>query len=511
MNFINTEEMKTNNDLNPSVIAIFGGSGDLTWRMILPSLFNLYINNKIPDHFSIIALDRLEMQTDDLRNHYRDGINQFSRKAANLEEQWEKFSENIFYLQGDFTQPDIYKNLKDQYNKFQEDWKTKAQLIFYMATPPLMFREIPKHLKDEDLTGDKDWTRIVVEKPIGRDINSSREINQVLHDCFAESQTFRIDHYLGKETVQNILAFRFANPLFEPIWDRRYVESVTITVAEDIGVEHRAEYYEHAGCLRDMIQNHLLQLLCLVAMEPMVSFDADEIRNKKVDVLHAIRPVKRDEVYKSVVRGQYGKGYIDGKEVPAYRDEPGVAKDSVTETYVALKLYVDNWRWQGVPFYLRTGKRMNREVYEIVIQFRKVPHQSFPDEAKLDWSSSSLTMCIQPSQGIIMNFQAKQPGTRLLLQPVQMSFDYEEAFSMPVPEAYETLLWDVMNNDATLFMRADQVYAAWQLMMPILDTWSEKQPVDFPNYDSGSWGPESANNLLDFGHHWPVPTELNYK
>jgi glucose-6-phosphate 1-dehydrogenase len=503
--------MKNYDSPKPSIFAIFGGSGDLTWRMVLPSIFNLYLNDKLPEHFAIIALDRVEMQQNDLRKHYREGINKFSRKSERSDEQWKEFSKQIFYIQGDFTKPGIYRNLKDQYSKIQDDWKTRAQLIFYMATPPLMFREIPKHLKEEGLSGDREWSRIVVEKPIGHDTDSSREINKILHECFEESQTFRIDHYLGKETVQNILVFRFANPLFEPIWDRRYVDSVVITVSEDLGVEHRAEYYEHAGCLRDMIQNHLLQLLCLVAMEPMVSFDADEIRNKKVDVLHAIRPIERDKVHQSVVRGQYGKGYIRGKEVVAYREEPGVASDSFTETYVALKLYIDNWRWQNVPFYLRTGKRMTREVYEIVINFNKVPHQSFPKEAALDWSSSSLTICIQPFQGIVMRFQAKQPGTKLLLQPVNMEFNYQEEFSKRIPEAYETLLWDIMHNDATLFMRADQVDAAWQLMMPILDAWAEKPPIDFPNYISGSWGPEAANDLLNFGHHWPLPTELSLK
>jgi glucose-6-phosphate 1-dehydrogenase len=499
--------MKTDNE-KPAIFAIFGGSGDLTWRMIVPSLFNLFLDKKLPDFFAIIGLDRVEMNEDNLRDHYKEGIYKFSRPDKDRDQSWNEFSQHIYYIQGDFTQPDLYRNLNEQYKKLQEEWKTRSQLIFYMATPPPMFKEIPKHLKQEGMTADRDWTRIVVEKPIGHDIDSSREINQVLQDCFSESQTFRIDHYLGKETVQNILAFRFANPLFEPLWNRRYIDCVTITVAEDLGVEHRAGYYEHAGCLRDMIQNHLLQLLCLVAMEPMVSFDADEIRNKKVDVLHAIRPLYTDEVHNFVVRGQYGKGYIHGKEVVAYREEPGVATNSFTETYVALKLYIDNWRWQNVPFYLRTGKRMNREAYEIIAQFHKVPHQAFPKEATLDWGASSLTFCIQPYQGIVLRFQAKQPGTSLMLQPVRMSFNYQEEFSRPIPEAYETLLWDIMHNDATLFMRADQVEAAWQLMMPILNAWAEKEPIDFPNYESGSWGPESANDLLDRGHHWPVPTAL---
>jgi glucose-6-phosphate 1-dehydrogenase len=504
-------KMKTNVQLQPTVFAIFGGSGDLTWRKLMPSLFDLFLDSSMPADFSIIAIDRIELNDKELHKHFREGIEKFSRKGKVNDTVWSKFTRHIYYKQGDFTKPAIYSLLKEQCDSLEKEWNAKTQIIFYMATPPIMFGEIPKHLKIAGLVNDREHTRIVVEKPIGHDIESTLKLNHVLTDSFMETQIFRIDHYLGKETVQNILAFRFANPLFEPIWNRRYVDYVTITVAEDLGVEHRGEYYEKAGALRDMVQNHLMQLLCLVAMEPMVSFDADEIRNKKVDVLHAVRLIPKDMVNQSVVRGQYGKGSIAGKKVCGYREESGVSPVSLTETFVAIKLHVDNWRWQDVPFYLRTGKRLPQQASEVTIHFRAVPHKSFPPESILDWQASSLIMSIQPDEGIVLRFQAKQPGTKLLLQPVTMRFNYQESFSIPIPDAYETLLWDVMNNDATLFMRADQVEAAWQIIMSILNAWPDHPPVDFPNYAAGTWGPEEANGLFNPGHHWPLPTELTKK
>ena len=327
------------------------------------------------------------------------------RKAA----AWGDFAANVFYQQGDFQKPQTYKALAEQCAKFEKQWNAKVQRVFYMATPPIMFGEIAKRLGEAALSADRERTRLVVEKPIGYDLQSALDLNAVLAGSFQESQIFRIDHYLGKETVQNILAFRFANPIFEPLWNRRYVDCVTITVAEEVGVEHRGGYYDRAGALRDMVQNHLMQLLCLVAMEPMVSFDADEIRNKKADVLHAVRPIHHDQLHQFVVRGQYGKGWIGGKAVPGYREEEGVAPVSETETFVALKLFIDNWRWQGVPFYLRTGKRLGRQVSEVVIQFCGVPHQAFPPEVALDWQPGRLVMSIQPDEGIVLRFRAKHP------------------------------------------------------------------------------------------------------
>jgi len=501
--------MPTKDQLEPIIFAIFGGAGDLTWRKLVPALFDLSQDRSLPSCFAILAVDRVGLDETKLRRHLHDGVNKFSRRGKPKPADWNAFAKHIHCLQGDFKKLHTYMALDERCSKLEKEWGAKAGRIFYMATPPSMFSEIPKYLGQAGLSRDRKRARIVVEKPIGYDLESANLLNRTLSENFAESQTFRIDHYLGKETVQNILAFRFANPLFEPIWNRRYVDYVTITVAEAVGVEHRGGYYDRAGALRDMVQNHLLQLLCLVAMEPMVSFDADEIRNKKVDVLHAVRPILPEAVHECAVRGQYGKGWSNRREVPGYRQEPGVAAESQTETFVALRLFVDNWRWQEVPFYLRTGKRLARQVSEVAIQFRAVPHQSFPAEATLDWQPSRLVMSIQPEEGIVLRFQAKCPGPAVHLRPVEMKFNYREAFDHGSPDAYETLLWDIMKNDATLFMRADQVEAAWRVLMPVLKVWAEAPPGDFPNYAAGTWGPEATQTLLvQQGHRWPLPTEL---
>jgi glucose-6-phosphate 1-dehydrogenase len=500
--------MKTNDQLEPTVFVIFGGAGDLTWRKLVPALFDLSQDRSLPALFAIIAVDRIKLGDDALRRRLHDGVNQFSRFGKARSAVWNQFAQHIHYQQGDFKKPATYADLGKQCEKLEKEWGNKAHRIFYMATPPSMFGEIPKYLGKAGLARDREFARIVIEKPIGYDLESARALNAVLAASFDESQIFRIDHYLGKETVQNILAFRFANPLFEPMWNRRYIDYVTITVAETVGVEHRGGYYDHAGALRDMVQNHLMQLLCLVAMEPMVSFQADEIRNKKVDVLHAARPIARDAVPQSAVRGQYGSGNVAGKKSPGYREENGVAPDSKTETFAALKLFLDNWRWQDVPFYLRTGKRLPQQASEISIQFRAVPHRSFPPEASLGWQPSRLVLSIQPDEGIVLGFQAKYPGPKMQLRPVEMRFSYRESFDAPSPDAYETLLWDVMKKDATLFMRADQVEAAWELLTPVLEAWQATAPSDFPNYAAGSWGPEDAQRLLAPGHLWPLPTKL---
>jgi glucose-6-phosphate 1-dehydrogenase len=499
---------KTTDELAPTIFIIFGGAGDLTWRKLIPALFDLSRDRSLPEKFAVLAVDRIQLGDGPLRRRLRDGVNRFSRFGQVKEEDWKQFAPHLLYLQGDFKKASTYAALGALCTQREKKWGAKAQRIFYMATPPSMFGEIPKYLGRAGLARDRELARIVIEKPIGYDLESARALNAILGASFEEAQIFRIDHYLGKETVQNILAFRFANPLFEPLWNRRYIDYVTITVAETVGVEHRGEYYDHAGALRDMVQNHLMQLLCLVAMEPMVSFDADEIRNKKVDVLHAARPILREQVPQLAVRGQYGEGREGSKKVLRYRDEDGVAADSQTESFVALKLFIDNWRWQDVPFYLRTGKRLPQQTSEISIQFRAVPHRSFPAEASLAWQPSRIVLAIQPVEGILLGFQAKYPGPKMQLRPVDMRFGYRESFDAPSPDAYETLLWDVMKRDATLFMRADQVEAAWQLLMPVLEAWKATAPSDFPNYPAGSWGPENLQSLLAPGHRWPMPTDL---
>jgi glucose-6-phosphate 1-dehydrogenase len=480
------------NRLAPTIIVIFGGAGDLTWRKLIPSLFDLQRDGRMPTQFAIVAVDRIPLRDEALRQRLRDGVKRFARQGKLNRRAWSDFARHITYQQGDFKDPATYAALARRCAQLDQQWRVKASHIFHMATPPVMLGVIPGLLAGAGLNQDRARARIVVEKPIGHDLASARELNLTLTKSFHEAQIFRIDHYLGKETVQNILAFRFANPLFEPIWNRRYVDHVTITVAETVGVGHRGGYYEHAGALRDMVQNHLMQLLCLVAMEPMVSFEADELRDKKLDVLHAVRRIPPNAVHQYAVRGQYAKGTIAGRRVCGYRQEDNVSRHSKTETFAALNLFVDNWRWEGVPFYLITGKCLPAQLSEIAIQFRNVPHQTFPPEATRGWHPSRLVLSIQPEEAIVLGFQAKYPGPTMQLRPVEMHFNYRESFSRPSPDAYETLLWDVMNNDATLFMRADQVEAAWQLLMPVLDVWADNPARDFPNYAAGSWGPTAA-------------------
>ena len=374
-----------------------------------------------------------------------------------------------------------------------------------MSVAPQLAPEIAKKLSEHRLCDDVRTTRIVFEKPFGHDLKSALELNELLSKMFGEEQIYRIDHYLGKETVQNILAFRFANALFEPIWNNNYIDHIQITVAETVGVEDRGSYYEQAGALRDMVQNHILQLLCMIAMEPPVSFEANEIRNKKVDVLRAIRKISKDEVYDHAVRGQYSAGWMQGKEVIAYRKEKNVSPQSNVETFAAAKFFVDNWRWNNVPFYVRTGKYMHEKTTVITIQFKEAPHHSFPPEAADTWRPNRLIFSIQPQMDIRIRFQAKKPGPEMILNPVDMVFSYADAYDGQEPEAYETLLEDVIEGNPTLFMRADQVEAAWKVIMPILEAWQMRKPMDFPNYAPDSWGPEDAEALIAAdGHHWVV-------
>lgn len=497
------------NRSEPCFFVIFGGGGDLSWRKLVPALYNLYLDRSLPDDFAILGTGRKEMNDDEFRRHLREGVDRFSRRGEAQEAEWKEFSAHVTFMIADLNDQETYTRLAEKLDGFDKRVGTEANRVFYLAIPPETVERTAQGLVEAGLNRDGSRARLVVEKPFGHDLDSAKQLNRTLVSLFHESQIFRIDHYLGKETVQNILAFRFGNSLFEPVWNRRYIDNVQITVAEDVGVEHRGSYYEHAGALRDMIQNHLLQIFCLIAMEAPISLDSDEIRNKKVDVLHAVRPIHPDQLHQFAVRGQYSAGWIEGKHVAAYRSEPGVAPTSPVETFAALKLLVDNWRWQGVPFYLRTGKRLPARTSEVCISFRPVPHQTFPSSALMDRRPNRLLLAIQPSEGILLRFEVKHPGSKMYLSPVLMQFYYKEAFKDATPEAYKTLLLDIMRGDSTLFMRADQAEAAWSVIAPVLNAWESARPTDFPNYQAGTWGPEAAEILTaQDGRNWVVPTYL---
>jgi glucose-6-phosphate 1-dehydrogenase len=497
--------MESAKTFDPTIIIILGATGDLTWRKLIPAIYNLYIDNWIPDDFSVLGVSRKPMTENEFKKRLHEGVDKFSRRGKSKKAEWDAFSKCLVYHKGEFNSKATYSGIEKKIKQFEKERKITVNRIFYLAVPPDSFEEIAMKISESGLAKNKLKSRIIIEKPFGHDLESAKRLNNLLHGIFDESQIYRIDHYLGKETVQNILAFRFANALFEPIWNRNYIDNIQITVSEQLGVENRGNYYETAGALRDMIQNHLFQLLCLIAMEPPVSFQADEIRNRKVDVLNALRKIHPDEVHLYAVRGQYGPGWIEGKKVIGYRQEPDVHKDSAKETFAAVKLFIDNWRWQGVPFYLRTGKRLNETISTITIQFKPVPHQSFPVEASGNWQPNRLILNIQPQMGIRIRFQAKRPGLKMLLYPVDMTFNYNDSYSSGTPEAYETLLLDIMEGDSTLFMRADQVESAWNALMPIINVWETSPSVNFPNYDAGMQGPEDAESLIARdGHNWVV-------
>jgi glucose-6-phosphate 1-dehydrogenase len=501
--------MEKENQPDATLFVIFGASGDLTQRKLVPALYNLYLSGWMPEKFEVIGTSSREMSDVKFRDHLRDGVNEFSRRGKVKDEDWKNFAQCLHISKMDLTDAKAYKTLAKTLSDREKQRGKEANRIFYLALPPSMIETVARHLAASKLNLERKRARIVVEKPFGHDLESARNLNCLLTGIFEEGQIFRIDHYLGKETVQNILAFRFGNTLFEPIWNRQYIDHIQITVAEDQGIGHRGRYYDKAGALRDMIQNHLLQILCLVAMEAPVSFDDNEVRNKKVDVLHAIRPIYHEQVHRYAVRGQYGAGKINGEYVKGYHDEENIPENSFTETFAAIKLYVDNWRWQGVPFFLRSGKRLPTKISEVSIQFKPVPHQTFPTSATLDWRPNRLLIAIQPEEGILLRFEVKKPGPMLHLSPVMMQFYYREAFKIVPPEAYETLLLDIMKNDATLFLRGDQTEAAWSVISPVLDVWSNVKSTDFPNYQAGTWGPEESDILIaQDGFSWITPTTL---
>ncbi|MEP7258343.1 MAG: glucose-6-phosphate dehydrogenase [Flavitalea sp.] len=491
--------------INPqaTIFIIFGGTGDLNWRKLIPALYNLYIDKRMPENFSIIGTGRSTLSDEDFRKKLLDGINKFSRSGKADDKKWNEFAANVFYQICDLNNAEAYKEFGVRIQNLEKEWNKKACVIYYLAVAPDFFPVIAENISKSKLADDAAHCRIVIEKPFGNDLESAKSLNKLLTGIFTEEQIYRIDHYLGKETVQNIMAFRFANSILEPLWNRNYIDHVQISVTEQLGVELRGDYYDNAGALRDMVQNHILQLLCLVAMEPPVSFSADEVRNRKVDVLRAMRKFTPEEIRTSAVRGQYTKGWIEGKEVAAYREEPKVDPQSNTETFAAIKFFVDNWRWEGVPFYLRTGKRLHQSSSIISVQFRDVPHFIFPPEAIESWQQNRLIISIQPEMSIRLQVQAKRPGLDMLLNTVEMLFDYKSSYTSYTPEAYETLLLDTMMGDQTLFMRGDQVEVAWELLMPILNTWTNKKSMSFPNYSADSWGPEQAEALIARdGYHW---------
>ncbi|WP_316810068.1 glucose-6-phosphate dehydrogenase [Pedobacter heparinus] len=495
--------MKTSINLNPTIVVIFGGTGDLNLRKLAPALYNLYADGYMPEKYAIIGTARRKLTDEKFRETLMDGVNNFSRSGKVKVDKWNKFAEHLVYSPVDVEAPETFGDLKANIEKYQKEFGPTTQVLYYLAVAPNLFPLIAKCLAKYKLAGTEDNCRIVIEKPFGRDLETARELNCILTGIFTEKQIYRIDHYLGKETVQNIMAFRFANSFLEPLWNRTYIDHVQISVTEQLGVGDRGGYYEGAGALRDMIQNHLLQLVCLIGMETPVNFDADEIRNKKVDVLKAMRPFGPDDIRFSTVRGQYTKGWVEGKEVPGYRQENGVDPHSNTETFAAIKFFVDNWRWQGVPFYVRTGKRLFQTSSLITIQFKDVPHHIFPSTVTEHWQQNRLIISIQPEMSIRLQVQGKRPGLDMVLNPVDMVFDYNGTYDTETPEAYETLLLDVMTGDQTQFMRADQVESAWELLMPVVNAWENKKSLSFPNYTADSWGPEDAEALIARdGFHW---------
>jgi len=481
----------------PCSIVIFGATGDLTHRKLVPALYNIAASGELPPAVTVVGFARREKTDKEFRDELEEAARKYSRQTVR-DDLWKGFAQSISYHQGEFHDLAAYKSLAERLDKYDQERGTRGNRLFYLAAGPDQFESILKNLKAAGLNKarEESWARVVVEKPFGRDLATARELNRIVSNSFSEDQTYRIDHFLGKETAQNILVLRFANAIFEPIWNSRYIDHVQITAAETLGVEGRAGYYETAGALRDMVQNHLLQLLCLVAMEPPTDLGADSIRDEKVKVVRSLRHFDAEDVAKNVVRGQYQAGAIDGKPVPGYREEQKIDPNSKIETYVALRLRIDNWRWSEVPFYVRVGKRLPKSGTEISVHFKKAPMVLFNKESMLQ-DQNALVIRIQPDEGIALRMQAKIPGNNLRIEPVKMDFHYGTSFGKASPEAYERLLLDAMSGDPTLFARRDEVEQAWRFIDPIENAWTaKKNPPELYFYDSGSWGPEAADELL---------------
>jgi glucose-6-phosphate 1-dehydrogenase len=478
-------------------MVIFGGAGDLTKRKLMPALCNLAEQGFVPQPFAVVVVSSTAFTTETFRQQLAEDIKTFASRPIDPRI-CERLVEHTYYVSGDFADPGVYQRLKATLDEVAAKDNVFSNHFYYLAVAPRFFGEIVRQLGAAGLAQEENgqWRRVVIEKPFGRDLQSARALNTEIKRVLDEHQIYRIDHYLGKETVQNLIMFRFGNGIFEPIWNRRYIDHVQITAAETVGVEQRGGYYETSGALRDMVPNHLFQLVSLTAMEPPISFDANAVRDEQAKILHAILPLSPEEVLSKTVRGQYNAGMVDGKQVPAYRAEANVKSDSCTETFVAMKLLIDNWRWADVPFYLRTGKHLPRRVTEISIQFRRAPFHLFRNTSVAALQTNRLVISIQPEESISLRFGAKLPGPIMQQGAVDMCFNYSDYVGSTSSTGYERLLYDCMIGDATLFQRADMVEAGWSVITPVLDVWQALLPRDFPNYAAGTWGPEAADNLL---------------
>ena len=494
----------------PTIMVIFGASGDLTARKLIPGLYNLALDSLLPGDFHLIGFGRTPIADDAFREMAISGIREFSRRKLD-ERPWSAVAKNLSYHAGPYDDRDSFVSLKQKIEAIQADAGKEMQLLFYISTPPSVFGDVLGNLGATGLSrhqmNGKLASKVIIEKPFGRDLDSARELNRVITRNFKESQVYRIDHYLGKETVQNLLVARFANAIFEPVWNRKYVDSVQISVAESVGVGSRGGYYDKSGALRDMIQNHTMQLLSLIAMEPPVSLDAESIRDEKVKALKGIQPLRLgDPASCDAVRARYDKGFINGEPVKGYLEEEGIPGDSSTETYAAMRLFINNWRWEGVPFYLRSGKRMARRVSEISIQFKRPPGILFSGDAQFDTIPNSLVIQVQPDEGMTLISNSKVPGLETRMQPVKLHFRYATTFGSNTPEAYERLIVDAIVGDSTLFIRGDETEASWKLVTPLLQYWEEQGNEGLASYAAGSWGPKAADNLLgQHGHLWRQP------